>query len=477
MTKQIPMRKAVFIIGVIVSGAFVTMLNQSILTPAIPSIMAEMNVSANTAQWLTTVFLLVAAVMIPLTAYFINKFPTRLLFMGAMSSFCLGSLLCATSRSFAVVLAGRVFQAMGAGTMMPLCQTVTMLLMPVNKRGTANGIIGLVMALAPAVGPTLSGWMISVATWHIMFYVIALLSLVDIVFAFFVLENAVDTSNPTLDIPSVILSTLALVLFLYGCSMAGDVGLHQPLPWAFMLSGIAVAAVFVRRQLTLPQPFLELRVLKHREFAIATIIAMITNACLVSGTVLMPIFMQNIQGLTAMQSGLMMLPGAICMAILNVVSGYVFDHQGPRKLCLAGLAMLVFSSLNFMTLDVGSSFFHISFIYTFRMVGISLTMMPVTTWGLNHLANEVLPHGTAINNTLRQVAGSIGTSLFVAILTSCASLRQTAGEAEIAANLYGMHVTFFAISVCAITAMALCLIFVKQPKPDGVVKIKKNAAA
>lgn len=461
-------RRVIFIVGVMVSGGFITMLNQTVLTPALPHIMADTGVSANVAQWLTTVFMLVSAVMIPITAFLISRFTTRRLFMVSMFSFSFGSLLCAVSQGFGLVLLGRVFQACGAGVMMPLCQTVTMLLVPRERRGTAMGIIGLVMALAPAIGPTLSGWMIDVFNWHAMFYIIALLGAADIITAFFVLQNVGEAGRPHLDILSVVYSTLGLAAFLYGCSLAGDGGLLHPQTLLMLALGIAVLVLFVRRQLTLQEPFLELKVLRHREFMIATIIVMILNAALICATVLMPIYMQNIQGLSAMQSGLVMLPGAICMAVLNVLSGHIFDKQGPRRLALLGIGLLTVSSCFFMLLDVGSGFVWISFIYTLRMVGMSMAMMPITTWGLNTLDNRQLPHGTAVNNTLRQVSGSLGTTLFVAVMTMCAATR--ADEGYIASNLFGLHMAFGLIAVFCGVAWVLTLFFVRQPVKYGTIR-------
>lgn len=464
---QMDIRRIVFIIGVMVSGGFITMLNQTVLTPALPHIMADTGVTANIAQWLTTVFMLVSAVMIPVTAFLISRFSTRRLFMAAMLSFSFGSLLCAISKSFMLVLVGRIFQACGAGVMMPLCQTVTMLLVPKERRGTAMGIIGLVMALAPAIGPTLAGWMIDAFNWHIMFYIVAALGMTDIVLAFFILQNVGESSRPHLDMVSVGYSTLGLAAFLYGCTLAGDSGLLHPLTIFMLALGIGVMVLFVRRQLTMETPFLELRVLRHREFMIATIIVMILNAALICASVLMPIYMQNIQGLSAMESGLVMLPGALCMAVLNVLSGYIFDRQGPRRLALFGIGLLTISSCFFTVLDVGSAFAWIAFIYALRMVGMSMAMMPVTTWGLNTLSNREMPHGTAVNNTLRQVAGSLGTTLFVAVMTMGAATR--ADEGYVASNLFGLHMSFALIAVFCGVAWLLTLIFVREPVKFGTV--------
>lgn len=466
--QSMSMKRIVFIIAVLISGGFITMFSETVLTPALPSIMNETGVSTNVAQWLTTGFILVSAIMIPLTAFFINRFPTRLLFIGAMSLFAIGCLFCAVSQTFAVILLGRFFQAAGAGMMMPLGQTVVLILVPLEKRGTAMGIIGLVMALAPAIGPTLAGWVIDTMGWHLMFYVITAISVVDIVFAGFVLEDVIENTHPKLDIPSVILSSVGLASFLYGCTLAGDIGLGHIMTWLFIAVGVAVSAIFVKRQLNLQEPFLDLRILHHREFTIATIIVMIVNAALISGVVMLPIFMQNIQGFSAMQSGMAMLPGAFCMAVMNVLSGRIFDKFGPRWLAIGGLSLLTVSAGAFMFMHTGTPFALICVIYTMRMLGISMAMMPITTWGLNSLNNRVMAHGTAINNTLRQVAGSIGTTFFVALMTSFAALR--ADQGYVASNLYGIQISFGVAAAFCLTSLILTILFVRKPRQEATLR-------
>ena len=270
------------------------------------------------------------------------------------------------------------------------------------------------------------------------------------------------------------LSSIGLAAFLYGCTAAGDIGLLHIMPWLFIIVGVAASAIFVKRQFSLREPFLDLRILRYPQFAIATIIAMITNAALISGAVMLPIFMQNIQGFSAMQSGLAMLPGAICMAIMNIISGRIFDKCGPRGLVLTGLSLLTISAVAFVFMHPGTPFALICLIYTMRMVGVSMSMMPITTWGLNTLSNKRMAHGTAINNTLRQVAGSIGTTFFVAIMTSFASLRPN--DDYITANLYGIHISFGVITLFCLTALVMSFIFVRQPKPDAVLKLKRQQA-
>jgi len=211
-------RKEWLMLAVLVFGAFVTVLNQTLVTPALPSIMVEMAVDQSTAQWLTTGFTLVNAIMIPITAFLQDRFSTRKLFVFSMATFAVGTLMAGVGPNFPVLLGGRLVQAMGAGILMPVTMTVLMLVFPVDRRGSAMGIFGLVIAFAPAIGPTVAGFVIDQADWHILFYIIFVLSLVIIAASLFLVDNKAPANkgDSVLDPLSLVLSTLGFGLMLYG---------------------------------------------------------------------------------------------------------------------------------------------------------------------------------------------------------------------------------------------------------------------
>ncbi|MFC3526140.1 MFS transporter [Marinococcus halophilus] len=213
---QIPAKTRNLIIAVFLTGAFIAILNQTLLAVAIPSIMADLNVSANTAQWVTTVFMLVNGIMIPITAFLIEKFTTRGLFLFAMCSFALGTLFAALSPTFGLLMAGRVIQGVGAGIMIPLMQTSIMTMFPISQRGQAMGLAGLAIAFAPAFGPTLSGWVVDSYSWNTLFYIILPIAIVDIILAYFLLKNVTELKHPKLDLLSIMLSTAGFGGLLYG---------------------------------------------------------------------------------------------------------------------------------------------------------------------------------------------------------------------------------------------------------------------
>lgn len=466
-------KQQIVMLAIMVFGTFVTVLNQTVVTPAQPSIMTEMNVDASLVQWLTTGFTLVNAIMIPVTAYLTDKHSTKILYIVSMGIFALGSLMAGIAPDFAVLLIGRLLQAAGAGILMPMVMTVLMLTFPVERRGSAMGIFGIVIAFAPAIGPSVSGLVIDSFGWRVLFYAIAILIAIVIVISFFALKKA-EPLNPAaqLDKISVILSTIGFGALLYGFSTIGSEGLNVA-DGIITLVGIVVLVLFFRRQLKMEQPMLNVRVLANRRFLIGTVIGMIVQASLLAAGVLMPIYLQSYMGYSATVSGLVIMPGAILMGIMNPFAGRLFDKYGPRVLSITGLAILTVSTVGFATLSSTTDVVWLTIIYAIRMFSMSLINMPITTWAMNALDNKVLNHGTSVNNTLRQVSGSLGTALLVSIdmfVVGSASGSMSTVEA----GILGVNAAFAAAVVLSAIALILTIIFVKntpdkqhEAKPDS----------
>ncbi|AKG74691.1 drug resistance transporter, EmrB/QacA subfamily [Salinicoccus halodurans] len=402
---------------VLLSGAFAAILNQTLLATAIPHIMADLNLEADVAQWLQSVFMLVNGIMIPVTAFLIGKFSTRSLFFTALILFGIGTLVCGLAPNFTILLLGRILQASGAGIIMPLMQTILFLIYPREKRGTAMGFFGLVISFAPAIGPTLSGWFVEIYPWRGLFYIILPIVIIDLIIAYFVLKNVTEQTNPKVDVFSIILSTLGFGGLLYGFSIAGSSGWLSPTVLISLGVGAITLTLFIKRQFRLEQPILEFRVFRDPIFTLATIIGMVAFMTMIGGAIILPIFMQNMLGFTAFESGLMMLPGALLMGIMSPVTGRMFDKFGARWLVIPGLGIVTVTTFMFAVLDTETTFTYLAVVNAVRMLGISMVMMPSTTAGLNQLTNKLVPHGTAMNNTMRQVAGAVGTALFVSVMT------------------------------------------------------------
>ncbi|WP_411844452.1 MDR family MFS transporter [Salinicoccus sp. HZC-1] len=402
---------------VLLSGAFAAILNQTLLATAIPHIMADLELEADVAQWLQSVFMLVNGIMIPVTAFLIGKFSTRTLFFTAMCLFGIGTLVCGLAPNFTILMLGRILQASGAGIIMPLMQTILFLVYPREQRGTAMGFFGLVISFAPAIGPTLSGWFVEIYPWRGLFYIILPIVIIDLIVAYFILRNVTEQTNPKLDVFSVILSTFGFGGLLYGFSIAGSSGWLSPMVLTSLIVGAVTLTLFIRRQFRLEQPILEFRVFKDPIFTLATIIGMVAFMTMIGGAIILPIFMQNMLDFTALESGLMMLPGALLMGIMSPVTGRLFDKFGPRWLVIPGMGIVTVTTFMFTNLDTETTFTYLAVVNAVRMLGVSMVMMPSTTAGLNQLTNKLVPHGTAMNNTMRQVAGAVGTALFVSVMT------------------------------------------------------------
>ena len=466
-------RKQIVMLAVLVFGTFVTVLNQTVVSPALPSIMSEMSVDAATAQWLTTGFTLVNAIMVPITAFLTDRFTTRRLFLTSMILFTCGTALAAWGPSFPVLLGGRLVQAAGAGILMPLVMTVLMWTFPVDRRGTAMGVFGIVIAFAPAAGPTVAGIIIDQANWHVMFWIIAVLCLVVIFFAGAVLERGGETNKDvTLDVPSVILSTIGFGGLLYGLSAIGSYGVT-----ADSAAGVVIGAValvfFFRRQLRMEHPMLQVRVLANRKFLIATIIVMLVQGALLAGGILLPILLQSYMGFSATTSGLVLLPGAIIMGAMGPVAGRLFDKHGPRVLAVTGTGILALTTSAFIFMGPGTGLVTLTVIYTVRLFSLSLVNMPISTWGMNALPDKLVNHGASVQNTFRQVAGSLGTAIIVS--TSTAVQNAVAGSTDATtAGVFGIHMAFVVATALCVIGFVLTVALVRNKPGDEAAADEDN---
>jgi EmrB/QacA subfamily drug resistance transporter len=467
-------KKQLATVIVMIFGTFVTVLNQTLVTPALPNIMVEMSIDASVAQWLTTGFTLVNAIMIPVTAFLTDKFPTRRLFAASMVVFAVGSLLAGWGPAFGVLLAGRLLQAAGAGILMPMVMTVLLLTFPAERRGSAMGIFGLVVAFAPAVGPSLAGFVIDAFSWHVLFYIVTVLAIVVIVAGVAVLDST-PAKNPdaTLDLLSVALSTAGFGCTLYGLSDVGSNGL-TPVNAVVTLVGVAAVVAFFVRQLRMETPMLNVRVLKNPRFLVGTVIGMLVQAALLASGVLMPIYLQTYLGYSALTSGLVILPGAVLMGVMGLVVGPLFDRRGPRALALFGLGLLSLSTVGFVFLSPTTSLAWLTVLYTVRMFSLSFVNMPITTWAMNSLDDSVMNHGTSVNNTLRQVAGSLGTAVLISISTAVSSSQAPALGTTLA-GIHGVNAAFFASLVLSLIGLVLAVVFVRNRPGEEAAADPTNA--
>lgn len=449
------------VLAVLVSGAFVMILNQTLLNTALPAFMDDFGITASSAQWLTTIFMLVNGIMIPVTAFLIQKFTTRALFMTAMGLFTVGTLVCAVAPSFPVLILGRIIQASGAGIIIPLMQTILFAIFPINKRGAAMGTFGLVIAFAPAIGPSLSGWIVDNFAWQILFYMMLPFAIIDMAIAYVILKNVTERTFPHLDTLSIILSSIGFGGILYGLGGAGGAGWTSSQVFLPLLIGAIVLPIFIRRQLRLAEPILEFRVLRYPMFTLNTVLGMCVFMVMIGGMLILPLYMQNMSDYSAMESGLALLPGAAVMGLMSPVTGRIFDIFGAKWLAITGFTLVTGTTFMFANLSVDTSFTYIAVVNSVRMFGTAMIIMPVTTAALNQLPSSLIPHGTALNNTMRQIAAAVGTAVLVTIMTAAARDPQEYG---IQGMIHGANVSFFVAGLIGVAGVVGSF-FIKETAP------------
>ncbi|PGO23085.1 MFS transporter [Bacillus cereus] len=405
------------VVAVLILGMFVSILNQTIINVALPPLMNEFNVSTSTAQWLITGFMLVNGILVPISAFLVSRFTYRKLFVAAMLFFTVGSIICATSGNFTMMMTGRIIQAVGAGILMPVGMNIFMTLFPPHKRGAAMGLLGVAMILAPAIGPTITGWVIENYSWNLMFYGMFVIGLIITFLSLKFFTLAQPVSKTKLDVFGVISSSIGLGSLLYGFSEAGNNGWTSAEVIITLIIGVIGLAVFIWRELTTDNKMLDLQVFKYPTFTFTLVINAIVTMALFGGMLLLPVYLQNIRGFTPMESGLLLLPGSLIMGIMGPVAGKLFDKYGIRPLAIVGLAITTFATYKFTTLSMDTPYSVIMTDYIIRSIGMSFIMMPIMTAGMNALPMKLISHGTATQNTSRQVAGSIGTAILITLMT------------------------------------------------------------
>lgn len=470
-------------IAILFVGAFIAFLNNTLLNVALPTIMTEFKVKPSIVQWLTTGYMLVNGILVPASAFFVQRFSNRKLFITAMVLFTAGTALAAFAPEFWVLILARMIQAAGSAMMMPLLMNVMLTAFPIERRGSAMGMFGLVMILAPAIGPTLSGFILEHYEWRVLFEIILPFAIIVLLFAIFKLRNITPNSKVNLDVFSLILSSIGFGALLYGFSTAGDKGWDAPIVYGTIIVGFISLIVFVWRQLKLDEPMLDVRIYKYPMFALSSVISIVVSAAMFSGMILTPLYTQTIRGISPFHSGLLMLPGAIAMGLMSPITGKLFDKYGARVLAITGLIITTIATYLMSDLAQDSDYYYIMAVYTIRMFGMSMIMMPIMTNGLNQLPMNMNPHGTAMNNTLQQVSGAIGSAIFLTIMnakmessakvlateaaaagkvpTDTESLVQFQAELGMKAMLEGINFTFFIATLVTVVALILAF-FVKR---------------
>ncbi|WP_099156645.1 MDR family MFS transporter [Virgibacillus ndiopensis] len=401
-------------------GAFFAILNETLLNIALTTLMEQFSISVTTVQWMATGFMLVMGIVIPASALLLQWFTTRQLFLGTMAVFTVGTTICAIAPTFSVLLAGRLIQAIGTGLLIPIIFNVFLLIFPPHRRGKVMGLVGLVIMFAPAIGPTLSGIIVEHLGWRFLFITVIPFAVFSIAFAYKYLINVSEVTKPTIDILSLVYSTIGFGSIVYGFSSAGqsEAGFLNPNSYIPIIVGVIGILVFSLRQLRLAEPVMDLRVFKFPMYTHAVIMFLIIIMTMFASEIILPIYMQGPLALTAAAAGLTLLPGSILNGLMSPVMGSLFDKYGPKVMMVP--ATIVLSGTMFMMsrLDMDTPFWVVVIGYILLMLSVSAIMMPAETNGLNQLPKHLYPHGTAVMTTLQPVAGAIGVSVFISIMSA-----------------------------------------------------------
>ncbi|MFT4122453.1 MAG: DHA2 family efflux MFS transporter permease subunit [Microbacteriaceae bacterium] len=456
-------------IGILLVATFVVILNETIMSVAQAVVMRELSITESAGQWLTTAFLLTTAVVIPVTGWMLQRFPTRGVFVVAMTLFTAGTLIAALAPGFAVLVTARVVQAGGTAIMLPLLFTTVLELVPEHRRGRIMGNISIVMSVAPAIGPTVSGMVLQLLGWRWVFVVVLPFAIAALVLGALRIPTVNEPRRAPLDIPSVVVSAFAFGGLVYGLSALGPATSGQAAAWtAWLPLGVAVVALgaFVARQPRLQRrdaALLDLRVFRSRTFSAAMAMAVASMMALLGTLTLLPLYLQNVLGEPSLAIGLAVLPGGLVMGLLGPAVGRLYDRVGPRPVLLAGAIVvsaalwamaLLLSDTSPLTLVVG--------LHLLLSTGLALLFTPLFTAGLGAVPAPLYSHGSAVLGTVQQVAGAAGVAVFVTVLAAFAG-DTSHGVADVEAYAHGVRTALAVGALASLASIPLSLLVRRQP--------------
>ena len=443
----------------LVGATFVVILNETIMINAIPRLMVDFDVNANAAQWLSTAFMLTMAVVIPITGWFLQRVTTRFAFGLAMGTFCAGTLLAAVAWTFPVLLVARVVQAGGTAVMMPLLMTTLMAVVPMHDRGRVMGNVMLAMSVAPALGPAVSGVILSSFSWRWIFLFVLPIAAAIGVFGYRKLINVGEPVAGNVDWASVVIAALGFGSLVYGLSEVGVPGDHT-LAYVALVVGVAGVASFVWRQLVLQRsdrPLLDLRTLRVRVFSVSLGVMAFAFMAMLGSMILLQLYLQNAREMSPLATGMLVMPGGLAMGLLGPRVGRIYDTHGARMLVIPGAIGLTASMAMFVTLGSETPMWQILVAHVVLMVSLAALFTPVFTMGLGSLPAHLYSHGSSLLGTTQQVAGAMGTALVVTVMSSRATSLVSDGESPLTASLGGLRWAF-AVSAL-LCAVVLALVF------------------
>jgi EmrB/QacA subfamily drug resistance transporter len=440
-------KRTLLFINLIVSGIASSILSTA-MTTALPQVIAYFGITTATGQWITSGYSLAMGMVMPLTAFLITKFPTKRLYLSGIGLFLAGLLLSIFAGNFPIMMVGRVMQACGNGILLSAAQVIILTIYPAEKKGTMMGTYGLATTAAPVIAPTLAGLMIDAFGWKSIFYVVLVVMAISFGMAILVFEDVLELQNKPFDTRSFVGSIFAFGGITLGIGNIGAYGLISPYVLIPLAVGIVAAALFVRRQLGLEQPFLDVRILSCKPYATSVVSSVLLYFTMMGSSVLMPLYVQTVMGRSAVTSGLVTLPGSLATALVSPFAGKLYDKMGIRRIFMVGSVCLVLSNLGMCTVTMSTPLAVAASWNVLRNLAIGALMMPLLTWGTSHVEPRKVADASSLLTSFRTISGSIGSAVFVSIFSNVGAS---------ATMIQGTHAAFAAMGLCAATLAAVAI--------------------
>jgi DHA2 family lincomycin resistance protein-like MFS transporter len=459
------------VIWLLLVAAFVAILNETTMGIAIPHLNTDLGIPPELGQWLTSAFMLTMAVVIPTTGFILQRFTTRQVFIAAMISFSLGTLVSLIAPGFAVLLVGRVIQAVGTGIMMPLLMTTIMNVVPPQSRGRMMGRVGMVISLAPATGPVLAGAVLEVFNWRALFAIILPIALIALAMGIRWMTNLGETRRMPLDVVSIPLAALGFGGIVFGISQLGGEGAGAGATTGVLalVVGVVSLGLFVWRQLVLQRvddALLDLRVFRSTNFTFSVIIMSILALSMFGTLTLLPQYLQNVVGLESFSAGLILLPGSVLMGLLGPIMGRVYDARGTRPLLIPGTILVSAALFFYSTVSEHTEWWVLVIVQAVMSVGLAMSFTPLFSASLGSLQRSLYSHGSAVLNTMQQVAGAAGVAVLLVSYSAILHSGEEQGLSTALAGAPGARTAFLIAAIISLAAVALSP-FVRKPADDA----------
>lgn len=452
-------KRALIFMNLVVSGIATSILSTA-MTTALPSVVEYFDVGTSVGQWVTSGYSLAMGVVMPLTAFLITRFPTKKLYMTGISSFILGILFSIFTQNFGLMMVGRVLQACGNGILVSAAQVIILSVYPAEKKGTMMGTYGLATTAAPIIAPTLAGLMIDAFGWKSIFYLVLAIMVISFLISGAVFENVLELQNKKFDILSFVESILAFGGITLGIGNIGGFGLISMQAGFPLAVGAVTCVFFIMRQCGLDKPFLDVKILKNRNYAVSVASSMVLYLVMMGSSVMMPLYVQSVRGYSAVVSGLVTLPGSLATAIVSPFAGRLYDKMGIKKIFMVGSAALLVSNIGMFFISMSTPLWVAAGLNVIRNISIGGLMMPLLTWGTSNVDAKKVADASSLLTSFRTIAGSIGSAVFVGIMTAVsASSAAVYGDHAL---MHGMNVSFLCMAAGSLVLLVISVVGTKR---------------